>query len=935
MSFSQRSNRGMVLRYLLFISLSFLILTINAIIYAPRPPKPQSGPVAIRQAAPGTDESPKPPEVGEQGTSDQGAKATAVSQAAKSATVSRSSQPGSEGPLPADSTPQAGDTPETSASAGDTQPRVPEEGEPPKKTTLEELARADTPEGVPEPPLRYVTLGSLDSAGPYRMLVTLTNRGAAVVRIELNQPRFCDAENRSGYLGFITTDQDPQEPGCVVEVVGPGTPAAQAGLKPGDIVLAINNRPIDTAQALHDYLLRTKPRQVVQIEYLRDGERQTTLARLIRKPVEVIRPEGKDPLSFLLTLSTLDDLGLQDIRRRITLLREQSSALWRRLSGSAAQEAFEEAQQKIAEIHSVLSILGKKPPGLEPSEIPLEAEALSAELRRLQAQLDRIDLLRLELPAAQLREKNWEIVSASEKEVTFRLAIDRLGLVVEKQFVLAEVPPREVGSKSERAYHLTLRIQIRNEGNKPLEVGYQLDGPTGLPTEGRWYTTKVGPGWGAYGMRDVAVAWNRPVPDIISCWRIADDRLPLWEEGANERLIFLGVDAQYFSVILIPQRSSTDPIWYSLAQPLRVGPVDPEWKSLTNTSCRLITLPRTLQPGGNPLLHDYLVFAGPKRPPLLTRYGLQELVIYGWFWWVAVPMLWVLHFFHDYVVFNYGLAIIMLTVVVRGAMFPFSKKQAIAAQKMQKIQPELRIIAEKYKNDPQARLRAQQELFRKYNYNPLGGCLIVLIQLPIFIGLYKALLVDVELRQAPLISQSIRWCSDLSAPDMLWDWSGFWAAIGWHWFNEGYGMFALGPYFNLLPVLTVLLMIVQQKMFSPPPTDEQARVQQQVMTFMLIFMGLLFFKVASGLCIYFIASSLWGVLERKLVPALVHEDGQATAAKPPKKRPKWLEGFRRGWAWIEKMLRKLEQKASEQTPRDKSAAHPRSTDHRKRKKAKR
>ena len=160
----------------------------------------------------------------------------------------------------------------------------------------------------------------------------------------------------------------------------------------------------------------------------------------------------------------------------------------------------------------------------------------------------------------------------------------------------------------------------------------------------------------------------------------------------------------------------------------------------------------------------------------------------------------------------------------------------------------------------EARTKAQQELFRKHNYNPLAGCLPVFLQLPIFLGLYRSLSVDVELRGAPLISQSIRWCSNLAAPDMLWHWQDVMPAFiaganGW-----------LGPYFNLLPCLTIGLFIWQQKMFMPPPTDEQAAMQQKVMQYMMIFMGVMFFKVASGLCLYFIASSLWGITERKLLP---------------------------------------------------------------------
>ncbi len=227
-----------------------------------------------------------------------------------------------------------------------------------------------------------------------------------------------------------------------------------------------------------------------------------------------------------------------------------------------------------------------------------------------------------------------------------------------------------------------------------------------------------------------------------------------------------------------------------------------------------------------------------------------------------MPLTAILHGFYA-VVGNYGLAIILLTVLVRGCMFPLSRKQALGMQKMQELQPEIKKIQEKYKNNAEGRTKAQQELFRKHNYNPLSGCLPIFIQMPVFIGLWRSLSVAIELRDAPLISPSIRWCSNLAAPDMLYDWSRFMPPF----VSSGMGgIFSLGPYFNLLPILAVVLIILQQKMFMPPPADEQAAMQQKVMQYMMIFMGLMFYKVASGLCIYFIVQSLWGFVERKFLP---------------------------------------------------------------------
>ena len=237
-------------------------------------------------------------------------------------------------------------------------------------------------------------------------------------------------------------------------------------------------------------------------------------------------------------------------------------------------------------------------------------------------------------------------------------------------------------------------------------------------------------------------------------------------------------------------------------------------------------------------------------------------------------MLWILHTFY-FVVRNYGIAIIMLTVLVRGCMFPLSFKQALGAQKMAEIQPEMKRITEKYKKDVEGRTKAMQELYRKHNYNPFSGCLVIFIQLPVFLGLYRSLMVDVELRNAPLISSAVRWCSNLAAPDMLFDWHRFMPTFVQNW---------LGPYFNILPILTILLFLWQQHKMMPPPTDEQQAMQQKMMKYMMIFMGVMFFKVASGLCIYFIASSLWGLGERQFLPK---KDAASTGAndsgsrKPP------------------------------------------------------
>jgi YidC/Oxa1 family membrane protein insertase len=231
-------------------------------------------------------------------------------------------------------------------------------------------------------------------------------------------------------------------------------------------------------------------------------------------------------------------------------------------------------------------------------------------------------------------------------------------------------------------------------------------------------------------------------------------------------------------------------------------------------------------------------------------------------------MHWLLGFLYK-IVPVYGICIILLTVMVRGLMFPISRKQALLSMRMQELAPEMKKVQEKYKNDPQGRTQATMELYRKHGVNPLGGCLPLLLQMPIFLGLYYALQESIFFRLA-----RFGWIQNLAAPDMLFSWTDKIPIISSP-DNMG-GFLYLGPYFNLLPVLAVTLMLVQQKMMTPPPADEQQATQQKMMKYMMIVMGVIFYKVAAGLCIYFTASSLWGLAERKLLPKK-----KAPAAAPP------------------------------------------------------
>lgn len=481
-----------------------------------------------------------------------------------------------------------------------------------------------------------------------------------------------------------------------------------------------------------------------------------------------------------------------------------------------------------------------------------------------------------EIPGLELADRDWQLDPSSDaSRVRFTTQLPG-GLAVAKEYRLVAEP----GGPGER---LDLAVELLSKGGESI-VAYALDGPTGLPTEGWWYTARVARDWGSLGVRDVAMRFAGEQSTLVSGLKIADAALdhPATAVREGKPLSFAGVDALYFAAALIPAATGPEAPALEEVRPLVVGDVPPPaTRKLVDVTCRLVSRELTL-PADTPVVHRYGIFAGPKRPELLAEFGaegarMDDLVYYGWFGWVARPMIAILHAIHA-VIGNYGLAILLLTVIVRGAMFPISRKQALSSQKMQALQPEMKAITEKYKNDPQKRTQATQELWRKHDYNPMGGCLLVFIQIPIFMGLYRSLATDVELRQAPLFSSAIRWCSNLAAPDMFWDWSQvlppfLTAPEGW-----------LGPFLNLFPLATIGLFLWQQKLFMPPAMDEQAQMQQQVMKYMMFFMALMFFKVPCGLCLYFIASSLWGIAERLLLPTATPAAALAGAGDSPAPR---------------------------------------------------
>lgn len=727
-------------------------------------------------------------------------------------------------------------------------------GAPDAKAVAKAVAKADAEPDLPaaeveatdfeeEPAaeVERIALGSVAPDGGYRMLMTVNNVGAGVERIELSSPAYRDLDDRSGYLGQLALTDSPAG-GAVVNVVGPGTPAEKAGLKPADVVTAVETAVgekvvVKNARDLLLVLDATKPKESLKLSLTGESGSRSVTAELIRQPLDLLRPE------------------IENVR----------------LHTPTPPEGFESAASFLVKIESIAGRRGDDP-------VVTEAN------RRM-------------------TEEAWTVDEQSAEGLTLRMRLAELGVEIVKRFELVETPAEAIDDQAHPSYHFDLTVEARNLKAEPQAITYALTGPNGLPIEGYWYANKIGRGdgsffgdWGSFGLRDVIVRFAEDRLMQFAAVSVSDGDVP--PMGQGRPLAFVGVDSQYFSSIIIPLKDSLATVRTAevravlptpkLATSKEGGKAQPRWQ---NASFVLEREPVTLGPAGEAsatVSDGYRVFAGPKLPELLDQYAasddashsLGDVPYYGWFGWAATPMLWLLHLFNG-IVGNYGLAIILLTVCVRGAMFPISRQTAMNMVKMQQLKPELDRLTEKYGEDMQKRAAAQQELFRKHNYNPAAGCLPMFIQLPIFMGLYRALAVDVELRQQPLISDAIRFCSNLSAPDMFIDWSAYTPL----WMDNGLGLLGFGPYLNILPLVTCGLFLLQQQLFMPEPTNDQARLQQQMMKYMMLFMGLMFFKVPSGLCIYFIASSMWGIAERKMLPKPPTPDPAASPVTPLPSKP--------------------------------------------------
>jgi YidC/Oxa1 family membrane protein insertase len=331
------------------------------------------------------------------------------------------------------------------------------------------------------------------------------------------------------------------------------------------------------------------------------------------------------------------------------------------------------------------------------------------------------------------------------------------------------------------------------------------------------------------GSTPLAVAWSREVhphkarADVEGAVGYADDKLHGFDASTlkettvvDGQFSWAGYAEHYFLAAFVPAQRETLKLVASVADGSGHATL---WTNGPATS-----------------LH-YGLYMGPKSFSELEKAGhdLVGAIDLGWFWFIAKPLLWALLLI-ERAVGNYGWAIILLTAAVRVLFYPVNKKQIEAMKGMQRIQPEVKKIQERDADDREKMNVEMMELYRRHKVNPLAGCLPMLVQLPVFVGLYNVLLQSIELRQAPFFG----WINDLSQPDRL-------------------GSLAI-PFVAPpgIPVMTLLMggsMLLQQRM-TPSTADPS---QQQVMMIMPIVFTVMFVNFPAGLVLYWLSNNVLSI----------------------------------------------------------------------------
>jgi YidC/Oxa1 family membrane protein insertase len=375
----------------------------------------------------------------------------------------------------------------------------------------------------------------------------------------------------------------------------------------------------------------------------------------------------------------------------------------------------------------------------------------------------------------------------------------------------------------------TITQTVENTGQQPVKLSpYGLISRWSVPQTRHYYILHEGP-IGVLGGKLHEIDYK----DLVK-----DGPVQLQSQGG-----WLGITDKYWLAALIPDQDS------NLTATFRHVKADDQ----DHYQVDYLRLPITVAPGQRVEVTERL-FAGAKEVKLLDRYReafniplFDRAVDFGWFYFLTKPLFHVLHFFYG-VVGNYGVAILLLTLLVKLLFFPLANKSYTSMSKMKKLQPEMMRLRELY-GDDKARLNQElMNLYKTQKVNPMSGCLPIVVQIPVFFSLYKVLFVSIEMRHAPFFG----WIHDLSAPDPTTVFNLF-GLIPW----TPPAMLAIGVW----PLIMGTTMLMQQKL-NPQPADP---TQAKVMMFLPVMFTFLFATFPAGLVIYWTWNNILSVAQQWVI----------------------------------------------------------------------
>ena len=307
----------------------------------------------------------------------------------------------------------------------------------------------------------------------------------------------------------------------------------------------------------------------------------------------------------------------------------------------------------------------------------------------------------------------------------------------------------------------------------------------------------------------------------------------------------------------------TDKYWAAALLPLPAATIQARFSAFQNGIKRYQTYynldPQTIAPGASGAA-DARLFAGAKEVSIVDGYNSQLnlnkfdlLIDWGWFYFITKPMFFTLDWIYHHVG-NFGVAILILTVMIKILFFPLANKSYASMAKMKAVQPEMMAIRERFADDKMKQQQAMMELYKKEKVNPIAGCLPMLIQIPVFFSLYKVLFVTIDLRHAPFFG----WIKDLSAPDPLTVFNLF-GLIPW----DPTVVPVIGPFLHLgpWPLIMGVTMWFQMKL-NPPPPDP---AQKMIFDYMPIIFTFMLASFSAGLVIYWAWNNTLSVIQQSVI----------------------------------------------------------------------